>query len=356
MRCTHPRLTSFDSEGRFTYSPRKFSKEFVPFQTPCRKCISCRMAFASEKAVRCMLEAKQHERNCFITLTYSDENLKSNKLVKTDIDNFIKRLRSHIFEEKLKQIFPNVEIQSDRRKFYRSLHEATRKTIHKNISISIFGAGEYGEKKLRPHWHLIIFNFAPNDLVRDKKNDLGDDLFTSETINKLWGLNDPKDAPCLVGKVTLKSAGYCARYSLKKLSHGHDGTHDFEPIPKRGSKNAIGKTWIEKNFQDVLNTGYITLYDPVESKLTQHPVPRYFDDWLKKNKPEEYSRYVTDIKIPRMLEAERKEQLTSLEEKKTNLKRQALMGLEYKRVRNRRDSKNAILKAKTQQLKNLSKF
>ena len=60
---------------------------------PCRKCIGCKLDHASELATRCVIESKQWKYNCFITLTYANENLKSKNLIKRDIQLFMKRLR-----------------------------------------------------------------------------------------------------------------------------------------------------------------------------------------------------------------------------------------------------------------------
>ena len=62
-----------------------------------------------------------------------------------------------------------------------------------------------------------------------------------------------------LGSVTFESAGYCARYSAKKLVHGKDDEHDFNPISKKSSKHAIGKTWLEKFWPDVFNHGHLVL-------------------------------------------------------------------------------------------------
>lgn len=307
MRCTSPLTVGFQSDGKtLCWSPKNYSKEYAPFQLPCGKCIACRLEKARQTAIRCVHEAKMYEQNTFVTLTYSDENLKSERLCYPDFQKFIKRLRSHIYES------------------HKGL--LVKKEDYENIKIGVLVTGEYGDKKKRPHWHAIIFNYDWPDKIQVGKTELGDPVFNSKILESLWPYGR-----CESGTVTFKSASYVARYATKKLYHGKDGTHDFEPISKRSSKNAIGKRFIEKFWPDVFTHGYIVLDDG-----TQCGIPRYYEDWLKKHKPEEWLRYITKIKTKIIKEATDKEKKTSLEEKKINLKRQGLKGLQIRRNEVRR--------------------
>ena len=123
MRCTSPRKVGFQADGKtISWSPKQYSKEYPSFQLPCGKCIQCRLEYARSWAVRCVHEAKMHEENSFVTLTYSDEHLKNPKLQYSDFQKFMKRLRF---------------VNNDRK-------------------IGVFVTGEYGEKNKRPHWHAIF--------------------------------------------------------------------------------------------------------------------------------------------------------------------------------------------------------
>lgn len=247
MRCLYPRTVGFQSDGKtISWSKENYSKEFSTFQLPCSKCIECRLEYARQWAIRCVHEAKMHEQNSFITLTYSDEHLKSPQLQYRDFQLFMKRLR-------------------------RSEPDKT---------ISTFVTGEYGEKTKRPHWHAIIFNWRPTDLIPIYKNENGDQVYKSESLDKIWAKNDPQKKPNEVGDVTFKSAGYVARYAAKKLVHGKDDEHEFHPISKKSSKRAIGKTWLEQYWRDLLK-GTLTMEDG-----TQLSIPRYYEKWLFKQIPE----------------------------------------------------------------------
>lgn len=205
-----------------------------------------------------------HEKNAFLTLTYSNDKLKSPKLVYEDFQLFMKRLR---------------KLQDER--------------------IGFFCTGEYGDKEKRPHWHAIVFNWQPSDATYKYTTDRGDKVYESETLTKTWGHGIAE-----FGSVTFESAGYCARYAAKKLVHGKDGEHEFEPISKKSNKQAIGKTWLEKNWPDIFNHGICTVRKGKE--IIESSIPRYYEKWLKEHHPSEWLRYVTEVKFGKMKSAEEK--------------------------------------------------
>lgn len=264
MRCLSPRTVGFKSDGKtISWSPKSYSKEYSTFQLPCSKCIECRLEYARQWAVRCVHEASMHENNSFITLTYNDENLKSPWLDYRDFQLFAKKLR---------------------------------KT--QNGRIGYFVTGEYGDQKKRPHWHALIFNYRPRDLQPKYQNERGDHVSSSESLEKLWGQGITE-----VGQITFESAGYCARYAAKKLVHGNDQDHPYQPISKKSSRQAIGKAFLERHWPDVFNYGRVILPDGQETQI-----PRYYEKWLLKNHPEVWWHYVTEVKQKKMNEGEAREQ------------------------------------------------
>lgn len=273
MRCTSPRTVGFAADGKtICWSSKKYSKEFATFQLPCGKCISCRLQYARSWAIRCVHEASMYEKNSFITLTYSNENLKSPKLIYEDFQKFVKKVR--------------------KRPYFRP--DGT--WVHESADPEPLGyivAGEYGEQTKRPHWHTIMFNYEPRDRVLKYTTERGDQVYTSNELDRLWGHGHAE-----FGSVTLESAGYCARYSAKKLVHGKDEDHDFKPIFKVSSKQAIGKRWLEKYWADVFQAGRIT----IDGKIIGN-IPRYYEKWLKEHKPNDWLAYVTRLKLDRMANA-----------------------------------------------------
>lgn len=259
MQCISPIPASQDDAGNIVYSSAKASKGLIGFTFPCRRCLACRLNIAREKAVRCLHEAKMHEGNIFLTLTYSDEHLPSDKLYYPDWQNFIQALRQ--------KVYCNAKTKEARNALY----------------IPYMVTGEYGELNKRPHWHALLFNYYPRDARPKYTTHAEQTVHTSATIDSLW-----KKGNSEFGTVTIDSAGYVARYAAKKLVHGKDHEHDFHPIHKTSSRRAIGRSWIEKYYQHVFDHGFVVLPNGSLCK-----VPRYYLDWLKKYKPDQWEKYVT---------------------------------------------------------------
>lgn len=259
MRCTYPRTVGYQSDGRtLAWSPKQYCKEYATFQVACGQCIDCKLDHSQMWAVRALHEAQMHADSCFITLTYSDERLESPWLIYKHYQDFMKRLRDKS---------PN--------------------------QLSFMVCGEYGEKTKRPHWHALIFGYQFPDLQYLRKNENDDRIFTSRKLDELWGFNDPENKPCEVGAVTFQSAGYVARYGAKALVHGRPGEHPYKPIFRVSNKRAIGKSWLEKYwYSDVFANGRLNRGDGVSI-----PIPRYYLKWLEKEHPNEWRRYVTEVKV-----------------------------------------------------------
>lgn len=268
MRCINPLKASQNQDGDIVYNTRKAVHGLVGFEFECRKCLPCRLNIAREKATRAVHEAKMHENNIFLTLTYNDASLASERLIYEDFQKFMKKLR---------------------------------KT--QNGKITYMVTGEYGEKNKRPHWHALLFNYRPKDAKFKYSTDRGDKLFESETISKIWGKGQHD-----FGEVTMDSAGYVARYAAKKLTHGKDQEHDYHPIHKTSSARGIGKSWIEKYWKHTFENGYVVLPSGDITKI-----PRFYVDWLKKEKPQEYKKYVSTVREHIIELAEKKNRKEELE-------------------------------------------
>lgn len=259
MCCIRPLKAGFIPSGNITFSTKLSDKTQVGFEFECRKCLPCRLNIAREKAVRCYHESKMHQDSIFLTLTYNEENLKSPKLQYLDFQLFMKSLREKI------------------------TRGITDKELKDKLKISYMVTGEYGEQNKRPHWHAIIFNYRPKDSKYHYTTDAGQYVYTSKTLTDLWGKGKTE-----FGTVTIESAGYVARYAAKKLVHGPDQEHDYHPIHKTSSRRALGRSWIEKYYEQTFNHGYIILPNGTKSKI-----PRYYTDWLRKHHPEKYFEYIS---------------------------------------------------------------
>lgn len=272
MQCIRPIKAGFDRLGNICYNSKLISKELVGTQFECRKCLPCRLNIARDKAIRAWHESKIHENCIFLTLTYDEDHLESPRLIYEHWQKFAKDLRARVGSSPDKRI-------------------------------SLMVTGEYGEEKKRPHWHALVFNYRPSDARHKYTSDRGDDVFESDYLHSIWRRGSAE-----FGAVTLESANYVARYAAKKLVHGKDQDHDFHPIHKTSSKNAIGKRWIEKNYKHTLENGFIVLPDGTPSRI-----PRYYVDWAKIHQPILWERYVTEVRPEIQKKSEEKARKEELE-------------------------------------------
>lgn len=321
MRCFNPRTVGFKADGKtISWSQKEYSKEYATFQLPCGKCLGCRLEYARQWAVRCVHEAQMHEQNCFITLTYDEDHVPE-KLQYRDFQLFAKKLRKHIDKNR-------------------------QNKLDDEIRIGYFVTGEYGDKTKRPHWHAIIFNWRPHDGRLQRTNARGDKAFTSELLSTLWAKGITE-----FGDVTFESAGYCARYAAKKLIHGHDADNNFQPISKKSSKHAIGKKFVEKYHESIFNLGIINLPNG-----SQCSIPRYYEKWLQKNRPDRWVKWITQKKLENTNKAKEKNDKETERQKRENHLRAARQGLQFKLQKTRREAKKKITTKQFEQLNNYRKL
>lgn len=173
----------------------QYAIENTVLQVPCGQCMSCRKAYASNWANRCMLEAKQHKFNYFVTLTYSDLNL----------------IFAPYYDRETGEITlqPTIDLD-DVSAFLKRLREKWR-VDYTHTGIRFFACGEYGEEFGRPHYHLILFNLPIYDL-RKLPNADGKEMCQSNIISELWNMGRVSIQP-----VNWRTCAYTARYCIKKL-------------------------------------------------------------------------------------------------------------------------------------------
>lgn len=144
-------------------------------------------------------------------------------------------------------------------------------------------SGEYGEVRDRPHFHACVFGLHFADRKFFKKGQSGSALYTSDTLSALWPLGHAG-----VGDVTFESAGYVARYVIKKIARGktdderylrHDANgvaYWLEPeFAQASNRPGLGAGWWLKYGKEVLNRGNVVM-NGVEMKP-----PRYYSKICK---------------------------------------------------------------------------
>ena len=260
MVCYHP-VSCYRALGAVG-SPIRFGKApigaYRSFAVACGQCVGCRLEKSRQWAVRCMHEAKSHEDNCFITLTYSDKCLPpGGTLVLEHHQGFMKRLRERIGR------------------------------VEKHGRIKFYMCGEYGEKTARPHYHYCIFgyDFADKKYVADGPD--GDKYYESKSLSSLWTFGNH-----MLGEVTFKSAAYVARYVMKKVTGDvaddyyrwtdSDGVvWDLLPEFTSMSRNGgIGLGHIHKFMDDVYPSDFLI----VNGKKARPP--RFYDKIYELSDPE----------------------------------------------------------------------
>jgi hypothetical protein len=81
------------------------------------------------------------------------------------------------------------------------------------IKIKYFAAGEYGDQRLRPHFHIIIFghDFNDKEYIRKSQSDLP--IYESKELSKLW-----KKGMAIVQEANANTIRYSAKYNSKQKS------------------------------------------------------------------------------------------------------------------------------------------
>lgn len=154
--------------------------------------------------------------------------------------------------------------------------------------------GEYGKLNKRPHWHVLLFNYEPEDKKYLRTTDRNETCYTSEEINSFW-----KKGKHEFGSVTLESAGYVARYGAKALVH-KDESDLFKPLHNTSKQYVLGKSWITQHYEHTFKMGYVLLPDENRG-YAPGPIPRYYVDWAKKYQPDAWYHYVTEVR-PQIIE------------------------------------------------------
>jgi hypothetical protein len=220
---------------------------------PCGQCIGCRLDYSRNWALRCMHEAQLHKENCFITLTYEDENLPL-------VSNMYPTLDKSHFQKFMKRL---------RKKF--------------GDGIRYYACGEYGDQNDRPHYHACIFGLNFPDRVHEVTKN-GNHLYSSKILQKLWPFGFST-----IGELTFETAAYTARYCMKKAKGKNKESHYERLIPETGEitqiepefslmsrRPGIGRDWIDNYRSDVYPHDFT-----VVSGRQMKP-PKYYDAQIEK--------------------------------------------------------------------------
>lgn len=256
--CTSPRKAFINPDGgRPIFGFEGVKNGLTEILLPCGKCPECCKEYYTSWATRGSRELSRWESSLFITLTYSDEHLPSDRsLNKKHIQDFIKRLKK-------------------------------RNGSTKSNPIRQIYCGEYGSLTNRPHYHCILFNTDFSDKIRHRTSDGGHPIFTSETLTGLWGKGH-----CEFGPALPSSIAYLFKYILKKIPRVErkkpriievDGiTYEVAHEFIEASRNpGIGAHMRDSKS---IKKGYLTI-NGVKKKL-----PKYYLNYLRENDPDTYDK------------------------------------------------------------------
>lgn len=228
----------------------------------CGQCRGCRASHAREWAMRCMHEAAMHEENCFVTLTYDNENLPPHgSLDREAFPKFIRSIRKRIAPQKVRY----------------------------------FHVGEYGTDRDRPHYHALLFGFDPSDkALLAVRGDFS--VYTSELLRAAWpsGLHE-------VGSVTPQSAAYLSGYVKRKITGSWAKARYGDRVPEYGtmSRNpGIGAGWIDKFRCEVYPSDGVVVRGSIQKP------PRYYDLRVERDAP----ALVEGVRLKRFQSRKREEE------------------------------------------------
>ena len=170
-----------------------------PYQAPdqahplnCGSCINCRIRRASDSAACAVHEARLHEHNCSLTLTYDDQHLPAG--------GALNHRDWQLFAKKVRQAFG---------------------------PFRFIMCGEYGDLHQRPHYHALIFGHDFTRGAESHRNSRsGIPMYRPAELQKHW-----QHGFCDVQGFTPEMARYVCGYITKKLNTPDQGKTYGRPNP-----------------------------------------------------------------------------------------------------------------------------
>lgn len=196
-----------------TIKVKGHNEQFFTFVVPCGKCYECLSAKRAEFVLRCKHEQKHSACQYFVTLSYTDENLRfwslSRKERREELDKIAANPRSTY--DKYGKFMLDKEHASqflkDLQKSYKNFTKSKKSLVRAIIN------GEYGAYTHRPHLHTLLFFPA-----RISQNEL------TNLITQIW-----KRGNVVVANITDARINYVAKHCMKEDS-GNELQKKVAPI------------------------------------------------------------------------------------------------------------------------------
>lgn len=277
---------------------------------PCGKCIGCRLDYSRDWANRGYLEAKSWKENYFVTITYDEIHMVKNDvlrekdgktirsyngtLVKKDLQNFIKRVRTEKEREYEKKIKNEEEAKAP--------------------NIRFMACGEYGDENSRPHYHIIFFNLhlEPETFYNPKIKE-GNIYWQNTFIEKCW-----KKGISNICEANWNTIAYVARYITKKIT-GKEAEKEYQKRQQEreymvmSRMPGIGKLYYDQNKDKIYKRDEIIVKN--SNGIISCKPPKYFDYIYEKEEPEKFKK----IQEKRRIELEKSNKYKDLKTSLTRL-------------------------------------
>jgi len=230
-------------------------------EVPCGRCPDCLTRRVLDDRTRLIHEGRLHPAACAVTLTYAPGSLPPlGSVSKRDVQGFLKRLRFALGK--------------------------------RGIRIRFHAVAEYSPEAKRPHYHVTLFGWFPEDARPWGKSQAGNVEYVSAELTALWSH----------GRVTFQpfsgsSARYVAEHQASKLK-GRRG--EAEAFVFDADGQAVGSRateWRLASSRPGLGAGFLCKYwrdfmydDACIVNGRPSPVPRYYvvlaDDIVSGRRPE----------------------------------------------------------------------
>jgi len=228
---------------------------------PCGQCLFCKINKKRDWISRLLLEAASHQYNQFWTLTYEDNRLP------TITPPGQPRLPSSTEIRKHAGVPGVVAVAGQPGTLFKPDLQGFFKRFRKNYGeFRYYAVGEYGEKRGRPHYHVLAFGTQ----------------ISEESLAETWKLGAVH-----IGDVESASITYCVEYALK--SEKSADLIELRRLPEfavMSTKPAIGSYAISEFRRAIMRstplpTGELLIPDTFRLLGREYPVPRFIRNELE---------------------------------------------------------------------------
>lgn len=286
---THPRLANYlysicavtlDSLDNFGFGPQGEIREPLFYAFKCGHCALCREAKSKEYQFRATAETNTYPLNpLFLTITYNDASLPADGVSLDDLQKYFKRLRWRL-----------------------------DKVYGLPTDFRYLAVSEYGTKKGRPHYHVILWNFPVDKFKSERQayscirfawldyklDERGKRRYVNAVRNgksfrfpAMRSRGGIKILPVLDGCV-----GYITKYFGKDSGNICNYKNKTFLVSSRG-KGGIGSSWIlqQKEFVDANPGVQLQCVDPNSNTTFKSGITGYLKNILYPSKSRHYGRY-----------------------------------------------------------------